>query len=152
MLDAPRTITGVVTDKLTGKPIVGAKVRVEGTVLIFFQIPIVADWKGRQGHVGNMYALQSNSSMIEGPAAFTTTNSEGRYRISAFGNRYGQRDFAITVSSPDGTSYLSSKKTITWPRKATCEIRRGEFGRNTGTVFVACSFRKGDGTHEPDVR
>lgn len=119
LLDTPRTITGVVTDKRTGKPIAGAKVCVDGTILITAKMPIVADWKGRQDHVGNLYAVQSNNTMFDGPTAEAVTDKDGRYRLSAFGPRYGQPNFVLTVSSPNDKPYLSSRKWIAWPRKTT---------------------------------
>jgi beta-lactamase regulating signal transducer with metallopeptidase domain len=119
LMDTPRTITGVVKDEVTGKPIAGAKVRVDGTLLIMAKLPVLADWKGRQDHIGNLHALQGNNNMFDGPAVFATTDEEGRYRLSAFGPRYGQPNFVLTVSSPEDGSYLSSRKWIAWPKKAT---------------------------------
>ena len=154
-LDAPRTITGVVTDKLTGEPIAGAKVRVDsaGAIMVMARMPVVADWKGRQGHLGNLFAIQGNRTVFLMPAAFTTTDNEGRYRISAFRNQGGfQNDFpfAITVSSPVDASYLPSKKTIPWPRK-TAFKQEADLQLTPG-VRVTARIISADGRPAPRAR
>lgn len=117
VLDEPHWITGVVTDKETGKGIAGAKVRVDpvDSRMMHARFQDLADWKGRQEHIGNLYAIQNLSSELMRPSAFTTTDDEGRYRISAFRNRGTGQNYAVYVSSPDDVSYLSTQKTIRWP-------------------------------------
>lgn len=154
-VDEARTITGLVTDKLTGKPIAGAKVRVDsaGAIMVLARMPVVADWKGRQGHLGNLYALQGDRSVFLVPAAFTTTDNEGRYRISAFRNQNGFQDdspYAITVSSPDAASYLPTKKTIPWPRKTT--FKKEADLQLTPGVRVTARIITADGTPAPRAR
>ena len=153
-LDEPRTITGVVTDKVTGKPIAGAKVRVDsaGAIMVMARFPVVADWKGRQGHLGNLHALQHGRNMYLMPAAFATTDADGQYRISAFRNRRFFQDipFAITVSSPDESSYLPMKKTILWPKKATF-TQRADLQLTLG-VRVSGQIVSRDGEPVPRAR
>jgi serine/threonine protein kinase len=120
VLDVPRTIFGQVKDKLTGKPVAGAKVRVDATwsVTMEGRAPILADWKGRQEHVGNLQLGPGNPTRLRVPPVFTTTDAQGHYRISTFRNETRAQHFAITVLSPDDGSYLSSKKSMTWPGAA----------------------------------
>jgi beta-lactamase regulating signal transducer with metallopeptidase domain len=120
-LGPPRLVEGRVVDEQTGEPIAGARVRVDATGAALFTavMPVLADWKGRQGHVGNNYAIQSNPPELTVPPVFTETDAEGRYRVNAMRATYGSPEFRVTVSSPHERPYLSASTTIRWPGATT---------------------------------
>ncbi len=80
-----RAIAGVVRDRTTGKPVAGVVVRPELTV-------------------GNPpYRTQ------------TTTDAEGRYRLTGLGKGGDERPVTVLALPPDGTPYLAMKRRVDGP-------------------------------------
>jgi protocatechuate 3,4-dioxygenase beta subunit len=116
----PYVIEGQVTDARTGRPVRRAPVQVDvsGAALFTGNWPVAADWKGRQGLVGQ-WCLPGSPPVMMVPAVSGLTDDEGRYRLSAFRNDEFLRQFSVTARGPEGQTYLTVRTTRNWPRGRT---------------------------------
>ncbi len=117
---APCLIEGRVTDAETGRPLARARVQVEASGSASFPAPwpLPADWKGRQGLIGQG-VVPSGRPSLGRPTVHGLTDADGRFRLSPFRNWNGSpNQFSVIVSGPDGQPYLTVKKSVRWRKGA----------------------------------
>jgi RNA polymerase sigma factor (sigma-70 family) len=126
VLQPPRTLEGTMLDVASGRPVPGARLRVQpprGSGFLVFQVAggAGADWRGRHGRVGFGLSQEvafvlanriSGGGVSELPAIEVKADAKGHFKLPL----YHSGSYTVQLTGPAGEHYLPRSVGIQWPR------------------------------------